>query len=240
MTHAHRLRPLALVALAASTVGCSLSIDQILEIDEGSALNMALAGTANNPRPDGVPNILELSGGAVMRLDVSLSLLDYLDGVADGDIEVLDLLLAVPEVLLFQVIPTGDLCIVLDGEVENGGTFTYDLLAQEAAFDLVMNTLALSQSPTFSNLVPGGAMEFPFAFDATTEMSAVDLLGLLTGTGTLQVQEDVDQYVILPILFGSSVLEWRFHVTGTVGMTSTDAFPTPPGVLSCLEFLASS
>lgn len=241
MSHASVARAFAALWLVVPAVGCSLSVDQILEIRDGSHLDLAFAGIPSNPLPDAEADVLPLTGGTVMRLDVSLSLLDYLDGVADGDIEVLDLLIAVPAFHLFgsETYYTGDICIVLDETRENGGAFTYDLIDETATFDLVLETLGLVGNPAFAAFLPGGAIRFPFAFQSSSEMTAVDAVGLFSGTGRLEVEEEVDEYVVFPLSFGTSQLDLLFHVTGTIGLRSTDAFPTPPLVLSCLEFLES-
>jgi hypothetical protein len=233
------LRTLAVLILAAPTVGCSLSIEQILEIQDGSHMNLAFAGFPGNPFPDAPADTLQLSGGTVMLLDISLSLLDYLDGVADGTIDVLDLLIAVPSIDLngLEQYRTGNICILLDETQESGGTFTYDLLAQEAAFDVAIATNGFVTNRGFASLLVGGKIPFPFAFNATTHMTAVDVVGLVAGTGSLEVEQDLDDYIILPVRIGTTILELVYHVTGSVGLASTDTFPTPPIVVNCLEFL---
>jgi len=220
-------------------VGCSLSIDQILEMQEGSGVDLAIVA------PDGVNEHrvggFQFQGGTVMRINVSTTLADYLDGTADGDVEVLDLLFAIPS-SVFILLPTGTICVMLDEEFDNGGTFSYNVLAQEATFDVAVGTKAVPISPLFANAIRGGALEFPFDLESTIPLTLLDAIGLASGTGSLVVTQPVDLYTSVALVSVSGDpaddIVIPLHVTGEVTLESTDTFPTPPLVLDCLEFFA--
>src|SRR5262245_58814771 len=91
-----RVGLLACIALGATA--CSLSIDQTFAMKEGSsvAINWYFAPGGEIPL-----DRLVFEGGAVMRINVSTTLLDYLDGTVDGDVEMVDLLFGIPNFKFF-------------------------------------------------------------------------------------------------------------------------------------------
>jgi hypothetical protein len=171
---------------------------------------------------------MEFQGGTVMRINVSTSLLDYLDGTVDGDVEILDLLFGV-EGFKFLIFDAGLLCVVLD-DPPGGGTFNYDVLAQEATFDMIVNTKALVTDPYFAANLPGGAFIFPFALNSTIPLTLLDAVGLFTGTSSVEVTQPLDMIFTTPF--------W-LHVKGEVTLYSTDSFPATPAVLSCVDYLSA-
>src|SRR5262245_24209397 len=97
-------------SIAFGTVGCSLNIDHIFAMKDGSGADVALVANNGNERSMGHMSML---GGTVMRITTSASLLDYLDGVVDGDVSILDLLFSIPD-MSFLGVPVGLVCVVLD------------------------------------------------------------------------------------------------------------------------------
>ena len=94
MLRSNRVLAVLLGSLAMGSLGCSLSIDQIFAMQEGSGLDVCVSGRLYGAscRKGASP----FDGGTVMRIHVSTTLLDYLDGTVDGDVELLDLLFAIP------------------------------------------------------------------------------------------------------------------------------------------------
>jgi len=215
---------------------CSLQIDQTFAMQEGSGVDVFLVGDYGELPLDR----LVFEGGTVMRIIVSTTLLDYLDGTVDGDVEILDLLFAIPN-FKFLVFYTGRLCVVLD-DPPGGGTFSYDVLAEEATFDVLVNTKAVITT-FFANLIRGGSFKFPFDLESTIPLTLVDALGLFTGTGSLEVTQPIDAYYTVPIIKvaddPSQDFQYPLHVKGEVTLQSTDTFPVTPDVLGCLDYLSS-
>jgi hypothetical protein len=228
----------SVLLLSVGSVGCSLSVDQILEMQDGSGVDLAIVsadGTTELPQ-----GRLEFEGGTAMRIDVSTSLLDYLDGTMDGDVEVLDLLFAVPG-FQFLIVNTGLVCVVLDEAADNGGTFQYDLANQAATFDVFIGTRAIPVQGLFGSLIRNGAFEFPFDLQSTIPLTLVDALGLFTGTGSLEVTQDLDAFYTVPLINvkndPSQDNPLPVHVTGTVTLQSVDTFPFTPLMSDCLDAL---
>jgi hypothetical protein len=226
----------ALAWMALAATGCSLSIDQTFAMQPGSGVDVFVRGDPG--RGEAFIDRLEFEGGTVMRIDVSTSLLDYLDGTVDGDVQIVDLLFAVPD-FQFIIFFTGLICVVSD-DPPGGGTFSYNVLAQEATFDVAVNTKAIITN-FLANLIRGGAFRMPFALEATMPMTLVDALGLFTGTGTLEVTQPVDANVDVPLVNipddPSQDYTYPLHVKGEVTLNTTDTFPTPPTVLACVDYL---
>src|SRR5262245_61225974 len=92
----------ALGLWALGSTGCSLSIDKTfamkqgqLDLFEEECLNPSCAIPAGH---------MPLEGGVVMRIVLDTTLLDYLDGTVDGDLQILDLLFGVSNVKFFGFI----------------------------------------------------------------------------------------------------------------------------------------
>ena len=239
MAGSRSLRTIVLGLFATGAFGCNLQIDQTFAMQPGSGADVALvAQDGSFEVPQGR---LEFEGGAVMRIHVSTDLLDYLDGTVDGDVEILDLLFGVPG-FNFLIVNTGLVCVVLD-DPPGGGTFAYDVLAQQATFDVLVNTKALITNAAFANLIRGGAFMFPFDLESTIPLTLVDALGLFTGTGTLTVTQALDEHYSVMLINNrndpSQDTPLGIHVTGEVTLQSTDAFPATPTVLQCVDYLGS-
>jgi hypothetical protein len=227
-----------LTLFAGGSVGCSLSVDQILEMQEGSAVDLAIVsadGTSELPQ-----GRLVFEGGTAMRINVSTSILDYLDGTMDGEVEVLDLLFAVPG-FQFRIVNTGLVCVVLDENADNGGAFQYSIADQEATFDVLIGTRAIPVQGLFGSLIRNGAFEFPFDLESTIPLTLIDALGLFTGTGSLEVSQDLDAFYTVPLINvkndPSQDNLLPVHVTGSVTLQSVDTFPFTPLMADCLNAL---
>jgi hypothetical protein len=232
---------LALSLFAAGGVGCNVSIDQTLAMQEGSGVDVSMVDSGGYEYP---MDRLAFEGGTVMRINASASLLDYLDGTVDGDVEVLELLFAVPNFRFMNSINTGLICVVLDQSADNGGTFSYDVLAEEAAFDVFVGTRAVPVTGDFSNFIRGGAFSFPFDLEASIPLPLLDAVGVFTGTGSLVVTQELDEYytayVVLDPNDPSQDFPMRLHVKGAVTLESADTFPATEKVIECVETLAGS
>lgn len=226
-----------LACVAMGSVACSLQIDQIFAMQEGSGVDVFL--------PDGNVDLfqgrLAFEGGTVMRIHISTTLFDYLDGTVDGDVEILDLLFGVPG-FRFVIFSTGLICVALD-DPPGGGSFTYDVLAEEATFDMIVNTKAVVTNLILARLLRDGAFKFPFHLQSTIPLPLVDALGMFTGTGSLEVTQALDDYYEARIAIvkddPSRDLVYTIHVKGEVTLATTDTFPVTPNVLACIDYLGS-
>lgn len=192
MLDSQTVRIAVLGLLASGAMGCNLQIDQIFAMQDGSALQTFLVsndGTLEIPQ-----GTIAFEGGAVMRIKVSTDLLDYLDGTVDGDVELPDLLFAIPG-LQFFIANTGLICVV-PGDPPGGGTFEYNVLGQTAAFDVQINTEALPVDPVYQRSIKdadaGGALlgavlggssqvELTVERDGTEQQLAVSREALIEG-----------------------------------------------------------
>jgi hypothetical protein len=240
MPRSNRLLAALLGCFAMGSVGCSLTIDEIFAMQPGSGVDVSIIAYGSGQEvPQGR---LAFEGGTVMRIDVSTSLLDYLDGTVDGEVQILDLLFAVPS-FTFLIFDAGLTCVVPDNPV-GGGSFSYNALAQEATFDVIVNTKALITNAVFATMVRGGAFQFPFHLVATMPLTLLDALGLFTGTGSLTVTQPIDGFYTVPMVQvandPSQDYPMPIHVQGEVTLQTTDTFPVTPGVTGCLDFLAGT
>ena len=230
----------ALGLLAAGSFGCSLTIDKTFAMQPGSSLDLSLTTADHSFEVPQGPMVLE--GAAVMRIALSTTILDYLDGTVDGDIELLDVLFGVPNIR-FLIIDTGPVCVVL-GDPPGGGTFSYNTLAQQATFDALINTKAVPTNAGFASLLRGGALAFPFDLQSTIPLSLVDGLGLFTGVSAVSVTQAIDTYYDVALLGvdpndPSQDSHLTIHAKGEVTLQTTDTFPVTPTVTTCLDFLSS-
>ncbi len=217
----------SLVALATmGSVGCSLEIEQTLAVDEGSALEVeAPAGSGN-------VGVASLEGGTVMAIDMFISYFDILFGDFEGDVSVVEILFASDGFSLLGI-PTEELCVIPDPAGAGGGTFEANLFKKEATFDVAINTRAIVGSPIIGGLIPDG-FAFPFNLQSTVPLSLTDMLGLLTGSGGLSVSQSFSETVDVDL--GGASLPVGF--SGTIALSSADAFPTSPLIDTCLELTA--
>ena len=122
-----------------------------------------------------------------MNIDISISLFDLFLGDFEGDIAVDELLIAAPGVN-FLVVRRGIICIVPDASNPGGGTFEANLHPRTATFDVALNTNAV-----FGNRSCSGSFPFPFALESTLPFRLSDMLGLLTGSGSLTITQPINQ-----------------------------------------------
>jgi hypothetical protein len=239
MQRSRALLTTALGLFAAGAFGCNLQIEQMFAMQPGSGADVALVS------PDGTTEIpqgrLNFEGGVVMQIAISTDLIDYLDGTVDGDVTIVDLLFGVPG-FNFLIVNTGLVCVVLD-DPPGGGTFSYNALAQQATFDVLVNTKALLTKQSFAKLIRGGAFLFPFDLESTIPLTLVDAIGLFSGTGTLTVTQALDEFYQTAIVVvkddPSQDQVYTLHVTGEVTLQSTDTFPATTNVLACVDYLGT-
>jgi hypothetical protein len=226
---------LAVSALAMSSVACSLNVEQIMAVQPGSAFTIAtvtpIASSANQ----------NLEGGAVMNIDIFISLFDLFLGDFEGDITVGEVLIAAPgfPFLGFTGIPTGIICVAPEEGNPGGGTFEANLFLKRATFDVALNTEAIFGSTLVSNLL-GGALPFPFALESTIPFKLSDALGLFSGSSDLTITQPVSQPIDLTTAGGPPFggIHVTGSITGSISLSSADAFPTSPLLDDCIELLA--
>jgi hypothetical protein len=236
MQRSKRFMVLALAAVAFHSTACSLTIEQILAMQEGSTFELSVL--------DLPATVLPVEGGTVMNIDIFISIFDLILGDFEGDITTGDLLFTAPP-FNFLGIPafnTGEICVVLDEVDPGGGTFEANLYSGSATFDVQLNTVILIGNPVLAALLPGGGFAFPFDLQSTVPLSLGDMLGLLTGSGDLQISQTLDQSTDFELdpdgPGGNPPTVLPAHIGGTLTLASADAFPTSPLLEDCIEFLA--
>ncbi|MGH0030719.1 MAG: hypothetical protein ACQGVC_13070 [Myxococcota bacterium] len=223
---------LALIVVAAHSVACSLSIEQILEVQDGSELTIGIL--------DLPPDVLPLEGGTVMNIDVSIGLFDLILGNIDGTVAVDELLIAAPpfDVLGIPALNTGEVCVVPEAGNPGGGTFDANIYAGTADFDVAINTIALIGNPVLAAALPGGGFPFPFNLQSSVPFGLGEMLGLLTGAGGFDVSQTIDESIDIDIDGPGPQPPLPAHVGGQISLSSTDAFPTSPLLDDCIALLA--
>jgi hypothetical protein len=216
---------LALAALALNATACSIQLEQILAVQDGSQLEIQILSLP--------PDIQPLEGGTVMNIDIQIGLLDLIFGSFEGDIDVAELLIGAPgfNFLGNPALNTGVLCVV--PQTPGGGTFEADIFDGTATFDVAIDTIALLGNPVLAALLPGGGFPFPFDLQSEIPFGLVEMLGLLTGSGDIEITQPVDQDISVTVL-GSPITG---HVGGSITLASADAFPTSPLLDACLALL---
>ena len=226
MRHIRLLLSSALVLFAFGSVGCSLAIEKTFAMQPGSGFDMFFV-TYDEPPLEYPNGRLTLDGGTVMTIDVSVDLLDYLDGTMDGDVTVGDLLFTATGLSFFGF-QLGPLCIALSGP--SGGSFEYAVLEQTAAFDVMVDTSAIMLDKTYMAFVGTDTFAFPFHMQAEMPLGLADALGLFAGTSEMTVTQNIDELMI----FGTGPQPFKVHIMGTVNLITQDAFPTNALIEQCL------
>lgn len=218
---------LALAFVAANSVACSLQFQTLLGVQPGSQLEV---GILTLP-----VEIAALEGGTSMDIDVSIGFFDILFGLPiEGDITVGELLIGSNGFSILGT-PTGIICVVPDEVDPGGGTFTADLGAGTATFDVMLNTIALLGNPVLAATLPGGGFPFPFALTSQVPFSLGDMLGLLFGgSSDLAISQPIDEDITIAI----GTLMIPAHIGGMIDLASTDAFPTSPLLDDCIALVA--
>ncbi len=218
---------LAVLVFAISSMGCSIQQEMILGVVEGSDIELTVGQFP--------ASVLPLEGGVVMNLDISIGLGALLFGNIGGDVAVDDVLFSTePFDFLGQAfLNTQEVCIVTQEGTTGGGTFDANIYSETASFNVVLDTIALLGNPALASVLPGGGVAFPFVMDATVSMTLADMLGMLTGGGSLEVSQELDTDVLLNVL-GT---EMPGHLGGAITLAGVDAFPTSPLLDSCIAFL---
>jgi hypothetical protein len=216
---------LALAALSLNATACSLSLEQILAVQEGSQLEIQILSLP--------PDIQPLQGGTVMNIDIEIGLFDLIFGSFDGDIDVAELLIGAPgfNFLGNPGLNTGVICVV--PQTPGGGTFEADIYDGTATFDVQIDTIALLGNPVLAALLPGGGFPFPFDLQSTLPFGLAEMLGLLVGSGDLEITQEVDQPISVVVL-GSPITG---HVGGAITLASADAFPSSTLLDACIALV---
>lgn len=220
------LLSVAVLCMAMGSVACSLDIESTLALADGSSMEVEV------PAGSGNASSAALEGGTVMNIEIGIGLLDVLFGSFDGDVSVGELLFASDGFTILGI-PTDELCVIPDPSDPGGGTFTANIKKSQATFDVQINTRALVGNPLLAGAIPDG-FAFPFDLESTLPLSLFDMLGLLTGSGSLEVSQELDEN--LTVTVGPTSLP--IHIGGTLTLGSTDAFPTSPLLDSCIAIVS--
>jgi len=222
---------LALLVVAAQSVACSLQIEQILEVQDGSEMTIGILSLP--------PDVLPLEGGTVMNIDVSIGFFDLLLGNVGGDVSVDELLITAPpfDVLGIPALNTGAVCVVPQAGGAAGGTFDANIYAGTATFDVAIDTIALIGNPILAALLPGGGFPFPFNLQSSVPFGLSEMLGFLTGSGSFEVSQTIDMDIEIDIDGPGPQPPLPAHVGGMIDLASTDAFPTSPLLDDCIALL---
>jgi hypothetical protein len=225
-TQVKLLMTAAVTVLAMHSVACSLQIESTLALEDGSAMELEI--------PSGSPNVVSvpIEGGTVMGIDVGIGLLDLLFGSIEGDVSVVELLFASTGFSILGV-DTQELCVIPDPVDAGGGTFTADLFHSTASFDVTINTRGVVGNPVLAAAFPDG-FPFPFALQSEVPMTLGEMLGLLTGSGSLSIEQELDDELLLMV----GALEIPIHLGGTLTLASADAFPTSALLDTCLDIVS--
>jgi hypothetical protein len=148
-------------------------------------------------------------------------------------------LIAAPGLNFLGILPTGIICVAPEAGNPGGGTFEANIFLRRATFDVALNTEANFGNPVIAGIL-GGALPFPFELVSTIPFKLSDMLGLLTGSTNLTITQPISQPIDLvtsggPPFGGIPVLG---SITGSISLSSADAFPTSPLLDDCIEFLA--
>lgn len=223
-------KPAVVVALAAFGIGCGdISVQQTLALDGDNPLtiNLYVGGS-----PTGISKQTDLSGGIDMT--IAMGLLDIFNPQgALGMVTIDDVLFAGTSFnLLFS--DTGTICATdVPG---GGGTVLINIYTGKADFDVSVDVVMLPLGP-LGGAVPGG-LPFNVALQSSAPITFGDLLGMFFGTGgSLTVSQDFDTVIegdgtggILDLIAGSTV-------SGTLTLTTVDAFPSDPLLDECITTL---
>jgi hypothetical protein len=224
----HAVLVTALAAFATGTFGCSLSTQTIMEMEDGSAMVLTIATAP--------PIDMPLEGGVVMNMDIHIGFFDLLFGNIGGDVAVGDLLFATPpfNVLGLPSLNTEEVCVVLAEGGAAGGDFTANIYSGTANFDVAMDTIALIGNEALAALLPGGGFAFPFDLQAEIPLSLLDMIGMLTGSGNLTIEQVLDMpiEVVIP-----PFPPLPAHIGGQITLSSVEAFPTSQLLDDCIAFL---
>jgi hypothetical protein len=233
MRHTRLLLTSLLVLFASASVGCSLQIEKTFAMQPGSGIDMYFT-TYDDPPVDTYQGSIGLDGGTVMTIDVSTSLLDYLDGTMDGQVTVSEVLFNTTDLIFFGF-NLGPMCIALSGP--SGGSFEYQVVQQTAAFDVVVDTSAELLDKTYAAFIGSDTIPFPFHLAAEMPLGLADALGLFAGTSEMTVTQPIDEHIVFGE--GTTPTPLKVHMLGTVTLTTQDTFPTSPLIEQCLA-LAST
>lgn len=222
---------LVLGFVAFYSVACSLQVEQILAVQDGSELTIGIL--------DLPPDVLALEGGTVMSIDVSIGFFDLILGNVDGDVTVDELLIAAPpfNVLGIPALNTEEVCVVPQDGGAAGGTFEANIWGGTATFDVAIDTIALIGNPILAALLPGGGFAFPFDLESSVPFGLAEALGLLTGAGGFAVSQPVDMDIQIDIDGPGPQPALPAHIGGQIDLASVDAFPTSPLLDDCIAFL---
>jgi hypothetical protein len=230
------LKLLIVTAFAANSIACGpIVVDQILALDD-TANNFIQLTLFPGGALESVQD-LDVDGGNIATIVMDNVILQFLGGNLAGTIDLVDMLWSTSPMNIFGIV-TGTNCVVLDPAGGNAGTVNYDVGAETYTVDLLANTAIITTNPALYLALPNG---FPFDISLSTSQAATlgDMLGILTGTGSMSIHQQVTDDIILTVAIGAGSLDIPTHLEVDLTLSSTDAFPTSARLTECIDFLAN-
>jgi hypothetical protein len=180
-----------------------------------------------------------LVGGISSTITASLGFLELL-GVLVGksivaDVSVDEIAIAGTEIVIGGLLPTGTLCVDIDGANPGGGQALINPLVGVAQFIVDLNTIVYLTHPVVGPAL-GGSFPFTASIDDVAPLSLGDLIGLAlggSGGGLSLTQEIATQLPPDTPVIGPA------NVTATLTLATADAIPSDPLLDECAAFLAT-
>lgn len=228
-TRAGLTRAILLLSLVGSigvTTGCTQVLDTILEVSEGSGVNVQLGALDLDS---------SFVGGIDSTVEIKISFFDLLFGLPfDGTVTINDLLIAGTAIIIpiGPGLSTGTLCVSpVDPDDPGGGTIEIDLKHRKLTMQVTSLTGIQVTDPVLGPIV--GVLEFPVEVESVSPVSLLDLLGALGGGSLpLDISQEIDFVIDDPTSpFNGAI------VTGVINLAQADAFPSDPLLDDCLAFL---
>jgi hypothetical protein len=201
----------------------------ILNVEPDSTVTVTPVASQGLP-----PFSSSLVGFVDSTATIQLSLLDIaLKRTVSGTVEINQLLIAgTPATILG--LSTGTICTAIDPDAPPPtGSVTIDILREQMRLQATASTIISPTDPvTRSFLHDVLDIDYLVELDETTRVTAVDLVGALTGKPIpVDIVVPVDFFV--PI---TNLLLANAHVTGQIHMKSVEAIPTSPLLDDCVAF----
>jgi hypothetical protein len=129
---------------------------------------------------------------------------------------------------------TGAICTIVDDGVPGGGSALINLKGGTIDFDMVLAVKMLLEAENLAALLPDG---FPISIDmaAQAEMTLVDMIGMLLGTGSgFEIHQEVNLPILAPVQTpNQGVIYLEGVATGDLTLASLPEPPVTEGLTHC-------